>query len=372
MAGGYRGPSTGGAGSCYTSSSVPKIPIPARLERPLVKTFLGAPEPLLRRLGGPARRSAEGYELDPQLQMLLRMMELSGEPELHDGSIHDARRRMLRSGPMLDYADVRRVTTEDRKIPGPESPLAVRVYRPRDRREGGLVYFHGGGFALGSIESHDGVCRVLAERARATVISVEYRLAPEHPYPAAVLDAVAATRWVLENAESLGLAPGAVAIGGDSAGGNLSAVVSLALRGEARRPVFQLLVYPAVDFTRSHRSHALFAEGLLLTKRSIDWFLERYLTGRDLHRDPRVSPIFAEDLAGLPPAFVVTAGFDPLRDEGCAYADRMREAGVKVEHVCAEGMLHGFFNMGGVVRAADALVHHAAARLRRALASARA
>jgi acetyl esterase len=346
---------------------VPKIPIPARLERPLLKALLGAPEPVLRRLAGPPRRSADGYELDPQIQLLLRMMRLAGEPELHEGTIRDARQRMLRSGSMLDYAEVRGVTTENRTIPGPASALAARVYRPRGRGKGGLVFFHGGGFVLGSIDSHDGVCRALAERARITVVSVDYRLAPEHPFPAAVEDAIAATRWVLENAESLGLAPDAIAVGGDSAGGNLSAVASLALAREARCPAFQLLVYPAVDFTRSHRSHALFREGLVLSEASIDWFLERYLAGRDLHRDPRVSPLFVEDLEGLPPALVFTAGFDPLRDEGSAYAARMRDAGVDVEHVCAEGMPHGFFNMGGIVRTADQLIHHAAARVRRAL-----
>jgi acetyl esterase len=231
-----------------------------------------------------------------------------------------------------------------------------------------LVWFHGGGFALGSIRSHDGVCRALAQRSRAAVIAIDYRLAPEHPFPAAVEDAIATARWVIANAAALDVDAAAIAIGGDSAGGNLTAVVTQALRHDDKRPAFQLLVYPAVDFTREHASHEHFSEGFILSRASIDWFIGHYLSSTDLFRDPRASPLFTEDLSGLPPALVLTAGFDPLRDEGRRYAERMREAGNDVEHVCADGMLHGFFNMGGMVRAADAIIHRAAEKLRRALA----
>ncbi|MBL9023871.1 MAG: alpha/beta hydrolase [Myxococcales bacterium] len=348
---------------------MPKLPIPARLERPLLKAVLGAPEPVLLRLAGVRARSPEGYDLDPQVATLLRMMRLAGEPELTDGSVSDARRRMERNGPLLDYTDVRGIDTHDRTIPGPTSALRVRVYRSKRGSRAGLVFFHGGGFVLGSIASHDGVCRALVELADVTVISVDYRLAPEHPFPAGLEDAEAATRWVLDNAESLGLSPTAVAVGGDSAGGNLAALVCLALARAERRPAFQLLVYPATDFRRGHASHRHFAEGFLLGERSIDLFLERYLNGRDLVRDPRVSPLLADDHTGLPPALVLTAGFDPLRDEGAAYAARLRAAGVDAHHVCAESLVHGFFNMGGMVRAADEVIRRAAARLRDALHS---
>lgn len=352
---------------------MPKIPIPARLERPLLQAALGAPDLVLRRLAGARPRTPEGYQLDAQVSMLLKLMWLSGEPELTDGSVAEARARMERSGPLLDYRDVAGVDTHDRTIPGPASPLAARIYRPARTlatpggSRAGLVFFHGGGFALGSIGSHDGVCRTLAREADVTVISIAYRLAPEHPFPAAVDDAVAATRWALDNAERLGLDPGAIAVGGDSAGGNLAAVVSQVLVDAERRPAFQLLVYPATDFRRGHASHRHFAEGFLLGERSIDWFLDRYLGGRDLVRDPRVSPLLAEHVGGLPPALVLTAGFDPLRDEGAAYADRLSQAGVDAHLVCAEGLVHGFFNMGGVVRVADHVIKHAASRLRAAL-----
>ena len=345
-----------------------RIAIPPPLELPILKVLLGTPAPLLRRFAGPPITAPEGATLDLQLQALLRMMKLAGEPELHEGSIEASRARMDRSAPMLDYRNVEGMAVTDRTIPGAQGPRRARIYRPKDRGRGALVWFHGGGFALGSIRSHDGVCRALAKRARATVISIDYRLAPEHPFPAGVEDAIATSRWVLANAASLDIDAGAVAVGGDSAGGNLTAVVTQALRQDELRPIFQLLVYPAVDFTRQHESHEYFADGFILSRASIDWFIGHYLSSTELFHDPRASPLFAEDLSGLPPALVLTAGFDPLRDEGRRYAERMLAAGNDVEHVCADGMLHGFFNMGGMVRVADAVIHRAAEKLRRALA----
>jgi len=345
----------------------PRFVIPPRLERPIVKAILRAPGPLLRRFAGAPIRSPEGLTLDLQLQVLLRMMKLTGEPELHEGSVEASRHRMDRSARLLDFDGVDGVAVTDRTVPGAAGPRPARLYRPKDGGRGGLVWFHGGGFALGSITSHDGVCRALAKRARVTVISVDYRLAPEHPFPAGVEDAITASRWILANAATLDLDPRAIAIGGDSAGGNLTAVTTLALKHDERRPAFQLLVYPGVDFTRQHASHDHFADGFILSRASIDWFIERYLPSSEHVRDPRASPLFAEDLSGLPPALVLTAGFDPLRDEGTRYAERLREAGNDVEHLSADRMLHGFFNMGGVVRSADAIIHRAAEKLRRAL-----
>lgn len=345
----------------------PSLRIPPRLERPLLQLLLNAPRPILRRVLGSPVSSPDGLELDLQLQLLLKMMKLTGEPELFEGTVEEARARMERSARLMDYADVPGVTTEDTTVAGAEGTLRARVYRPSRSGRGGLVWFHGGGFVLGSIDSHDGICRALAGRVGITVISVDYRLAPERPFPAGLEDAIAATRWVLANASSLGVDPAAIAIGGDSAGGNLSAVVAQALANEALRPAFQLLIYPATDATRSEPSHSYFKEGLILTRESVTWFLERWLPAKDRYRDPRASPLFAEHLEGLPPALVVTAGFDPLRDEGRRYAERLRAAGVDAELLEANGMVHGFINMGALVREADRVVNVIADRLRRAV-----
>jgi len=214
------------------------------------------------------------------------------------------------------------------------------------------------------------LCRGLASKAAVVVVSVDYRLAPEHPFPAAPDDAIAAMRWVLENAALLGIDPARVAVGGDSAGGNLSAVVALALRDETRRPAFQLLIYPATDLTRAMPSHAMFRDSYFLSRAAGDWYLGHYLSDPADAKHPKASPLFADDLSRLPPALVITAGFDPLRDEGKAYADRMRAAGVEVELVCAEGQMHGFCVLGGALREGARIVDLAAARLRTALAKA--
>ena len=277
---------------------------------------------------------------------------------------------------MLDLMDVQDVGVSDRVVGGAIGDLRARVYTPVASPAHGassrpaLVWFHGGGFVMGSIESHDGVCRGLASRAGLIVISVAYRLAPEHPFPAPVEDAVAATRWILAHAAELGVDPRAAAVGGDSAGGNLSAVVAQALRGDALRPAFQLLVYPATDCTRSTRSHALFQDGYILSREAIDMFMQSYLPDPKTRTDPRASPFFASDLSGLPPAMVLTAGFDPLRDEGDAYAANLAAAGVVVEHVPLAGMVHGFFSMAGAVREADRTLDRVAGSLRKALAAA--
>ena len=200
-----------------------------------------------------------------------------------------------------------------------------------------------------------------------TVVSVDYRLAPEDRFPAGLEDALAVTRWVLENGREIGIDPEAVAVGGDSAGANLAAVVAQTLRVSERRPAFQLLAYPPTDATCRLPAHQLFAEGFLLSERTIQWFLDHYVADRSLETEPRVSPLFAKDLSGLPPALVLTAGFDPLRDEGRAYADRMRSAGVTVEYVCAQGSLHGFLSTAGGLRESARMLSHAADALRSAL-----
>jgi acetyl esterase len=344
--------------------------IPVQVERAVARSLLLLPPPVLRRIVGPARHSPDGLTLDLQLQALLWLIGVTKVPALSGGDVAVARASLDRAAPTLDLVTPD-VAVYDRTVPGGAGPRRARVYVPVSAPSSnapGLVFFHGGGWVVGSIESHDRLCRALAHRAALVVVSVDYRLAPEHPFPAAPDDAIAATRWVLENAALLGVDAARVAVGGDSAGGNLAAVVSLALRDDARRPAFQLLIYPATDLTRALPSHAMFADSFFLSKAAGDWYLGHYLREAADAKKPLASPLFATDLSRLPPALVITAGFDPLRDEGKAYADRMREAGVAAEHVCVEGQMHGFLVMGGALRDGERAVDLAAARLRSALA----
>jgi acetyl esterase len=265
-------------------------------------------------------------------------------------------------GPVVDVA-----------IPGPGGDVPARVYRPTaDGIAPVLVWYHGGGWTIGDVETSDPTARKLCQRAGVVVVSVDYRLAPEHPYPAAPDDAWAALTWVAEHIGEHGGDPARLAVGGDSAGGNLAALVAIRARdlgGPAIR--HQLLVYPATDLTMRHPSIVENGEGYFLTKATMDWFLDHYLGADRSHGDPAspaVSPLAVEDLTGLPPAQVLTAELDPLRDEGDAYAARLADAGVPVDHVSGPGLIHGFFAMGGVSPDADAAAVAAAERLRAALA----
>jgi acetyl esterase len=260
----------------------------------------------------------------------------------------------------------------DRTAPGPAGEIPVRVYVPTS--ESGprpvLVYFHGGGWVIGDIETHDCTVRAVAEASGATVVSVDYRLAPENPFPAALDDCIAAVRWVADNAAELDIDPARLAVGGDSAGGNLAAVVAHELRsGGGPEACFQLLVYPVTDGTMAHRSVEENAEGYFLTKDTMDWFWEQYVGDGD-RTGARVSPMHLPDeaLAGLPPALVITAEYDPLRDEGEAYATRLAAAGVDVTSRRFDGMIHGFFSMRDLVPEGKVAVDEAGAALRRALA----
>jgi acetyl esterase len=301
------------------------------------------------------------------MQAVLWLMRQTHLPQMHEGTLAQVRANSERAARVLAVTGVRDVEVRDVRVHGAAGERGARVYtlRGAPRPSSGLVWFHGGGFVFGSIASHDAVCRALASLSRAVVVSVDYRLAPEYPFPAGAEDAVAATRAVLARAADFGIDPRAVAVGGDSAGGNLSAVVAQALRGDALRPAFQLLVYPATDCRRGAPSHAQFRDGFLLTEAAIDWFMERYQPVID---DPRASPLLAPDVGGVAPALVITAGFDPLRDEGKAYAEKMKDAGVFVESWCCEGMLHGFFSMAGSASEARRVLVRAAAKMREALA----
>ncbi|MEJ2120311.1 MAG: alpha/beta hydrolase [Alphaproteobacteria bacterium] len=260
---------------------------------------------------------------------------------------------------------------EDRTIQGPDSPIPLRIYTPEaDGALPILVYFHGGGWVFGDIDTHDAMCRIIADKAGCLVVSVDYRLAPEHKFPAGLEDCIAATRWCAAHGSEIGGDPKRLAVGGDSAGGNLAAATAQAARdGGGPTLAFQWLIYPAVDFTADNASLKDNADGYLLTKAAIDWTLAQYTAGPGEAQDPRASPGLERDLAGLPPALVQTAEFDPLRDEGEAYGKALKAAGVPVETIRYDGMVHGFMRMGALVdRAHDGLADGAVA-LKKAFAN---
>jgi acetyl esterase/lipase len=310
--------------------------------------------------------------LDPQVQAVIDMVARSGRPAYHTLSPKDARQLFLETRPAAtptppEIGSVRNVVAET-----PQGAIPLRVYRPAGLPDAtslpAYVYFHGGGWVIGDLETHDVLCRQLTAASGASVISVDYRLAPEHKFPAAADDAWAATRWIVAHAAELGLDAGRLAVGGDSAGGNLAAVVALMAR-DAGGPAIrqQVLIYPVVDVMRETRSYADFAEGYMLTRDSMRWFVAHYLRSKDDAGDWRVSPLRAPSLARLPPALIVTAGFDPLRDEGEMYAGRLRDAGVTVDYVCYGGMVHGFAGMGKLIDTAQRAVSLIGDTLRQAL-----
>ena len=238
----------------------------------------------------------------------------------------------------------------DGAFAGPASEIRFRRYRPMGAKAGllpTLIYYHGGGFVIGNIETHDSTCRRLANKSRCQVISIDYRLAPEHPFPAPIDDGVAAFRHIRDNAESFGVDETRIAVGGDSAGGAMAAVVCQICRdAKETGPAFQMLIYPATDSSRESASRKDFAEGYFLSGALMAWFWEAYVPDEDTDlSDLRLSPLLAKDFSGLPPAFVLTAGYDPLRDEGRAYADKLIDAGIKTTYVNYPGTIHGFFSL---------------------------
>jgi acetyl esterase len=319
-----------------------------------LRGVVNLPDSLLAGLIGPLPRNDRGVELDLRAALLIEAIDRAGLNRPERAGPARARAHMDTHAVLIDVP-AQPCEVEERSLPGATGPLRAVVFRPTGEASELplLVYLHGGGFVIGSATSHANVCRLLAARARCVVVSVEYRLAPEHRFPAAVDDVLAAFRHVREHARSFGGRSDRVAIGGDSAGGNLAAVTCLALRdaGEAP-PLLQALIYPCTDCRRGHASHQQFATGFFLDRPKIDWFMDNYLERPEQTTDPRASPLLATRLDDLPPALVLTAGFDPLRDEAFEYVDRLRDAKVGVEHHCAERLIHGFFNMGGAVPAA--------------------
>ena len=306
--------------------------------------------------------------LHPQAEKLLSLLQgaLPRDPAVLSPAALRAGYRALvagRRGPEVEKV-------EDRRIPGPGGEIPVRLYRPRTRGPLPLlVFLHGGGFVVCDLDTHDPLCRLLANAVGCAVLSVDYRLAPEAKFPAAPEDCYAATCWAAENARALGTDPSRIAVAGDSAGGNLAAVVAQQVRDRSGPDlVHQLLIYPVTHHAFDTLSYRENAEGYFLTRGMMEWFWNHYLEKPEHGRDPLASPLVAEDVSGLAPATVVTAEFDPLRDEGEAYAERLRAAGVPVELQRYDGMFHGFFAMTEMLDTAREAMEHAAGRLRAAFA----
>lgn len=295
--------------------------------------------------------------LDPQIKTLHEA--IPGGLGLPMGDPVEAREifRALNVGVAESQPPADLAAEEDIELPGPAGALRARIYRPHGAGPlPTLVYFHGGGFIVGDIEAYDMQASTLAERAGVVLLSVDYRLAPEHRFPAGVEDAEAATRWALTNVARLGGDAARVAVGGDSAGANLAAVTAQTLRGEQARPSAQLLIYPVLDFANEYPSRSENANAPLLTEERMEWFNGLYLPDRANPRDPRLSPLLVDDFSGLPSALVATAGYDPLRDEGMRYAEALSAAGVPLRHLHYGSLIHGFLGLGPFSEcAADAI-----------------
>jgi acetyl esterase len=348
--------------------------LPPKLEHRLLRTVCGLPPGVHRMLFG-RRVASEGQVLARDIQALLAMSRLGGVVDLYAGMPPAvARRESQYSGRMIAGRPIPMARVEARAIPGEAGPIPARLYVPGGQPAGEpaplVVFFHGGGFCIGDLETHDGVCRFLAAGSGASVLAVDYRLAPEHPFPAAVEDAWSAFAWAAANAAELGADPHRIAVAGDSAGGNLSAVVSLLAReGGGPAPALQLLLYPITDAEGLMASRQTYRRGYLLTEPDMEAFERDYLPDGVDPADPRISLLQVADLSGLPPAYVVTAGFDPLRDEGEAFAMRLREAGTPAALRRHPGLIHAFANNFAVCPTARAALSEAAGALRMGLAA---
>jgi len=294
--------------------------------------------------------------LDPDSAAVYKAFLEANRPPYENGTPTQAREMYLAARFVSNPEPPELESARDISIPAPHGAIPARIYTPKQlRKKDGLapclVFLHGGGFVIGNLDSHDVVCRKLAHEGEMIVISVDYRLAPEHKFPAAVEDSITATKWVAANAKQLGVDAARLVVGGDSAGGNLSAVTAIAVRESGPKLAGQLLIYPSTDFRMNHPSHSEPETSLLLTHSVIKWFIDHYMGGAD-RDDWRASPVRAK-LAGLPPAYVLVAGGDPLRDEGNEYAERLKQAGVAVTYRFFPGQFHGFFTMGKLLGQAN-------------------
>ena len=320
--------------------------------------MLALPPAIQVRLSGRPPIAVDGVTLHPQMQLILALRALLRPARLLDPIALEARAQLRRDALAIAGRPIPVGAVSDLVIDGGSGhAMSARHYAPAGAPQPLLVYYHGGGFVAGDLDTHDGLCRRICRDADVHVLSVDYRLAPEHPFPAAVEDAMAAFRWAYAHAAALGAMPGKVAVGGDSAGGNLAAVVgqmTAAAGGPA--PCAQVLIYPPTDRTTTRPSLELFSDSFFLTRADIDWYHLQYTGSTIAQPDPAQNSLCAKNFSGLPPALVVTAGFDPLRDEGEAYADALRQAGVPVSLKRFDGLLHGFCSMQTISPACDAAV----------------
>ena len=313
--------------------------------------------------------------LDPQAEILLGLAKQAALPEFWQLTPDQAREQFITRVRKTEARDsIHR--SRDQRIPGLASDIPLRIYWPREARAGELfpclLWFHGGGFVIGNLDTHDSACRMLANQTDCMVVAVDYRLAPEFKFPAAVDDCRAALRWLALHAREIGADPERIAVGGDSAGANLATVMALLARDEGHpKLVFQLLLYPCTAPEPEAPSHRKFADGYLLTRQTIVWFYKHYLRTQRDTQDFRFAPLMAKDLSSLPPALVMIAGYDPLRDEGVEYATKLIEAGNRVTLVNYEGMMHGFVLAGGMLDAAKQAIAQSAAALREAFRDAK-
>jgi acetyl esterase len=309
--------------------------------------------------------------LDPQVKRFLKLLHASAGPGMEDMTVAERREGLVAlmrlAGPPVQVARV-----EERTVPGAESPLPVRIYTPTGTTDPllpGLVYFHGGGFVAGTLDTHDGTARALAEASGCRLVSVDYRLAPEHRFPAALEDAVATVTYIGANLQDFGIDPKRFGISGDSAGGNLAAAACQALARAQGPPIaLQVLLCPILDYSPATDSRRELASGYLTDEATFDHDLRYYLPAGVDVADPRLSPLRTEDLSGLPRAVIHTAEFDPLRDEGRLYFERMTRAGVQVSYTCHGGMIHLFYALGGAIPYARTAITQIGAEIRAAMA----
>lgn len=343
--------------------------IPVRWLAGVADALLRGPKPVLRLIAGRPIR-IDGQQLALEAQVLMRLRSLSGDT-LIGSSPQQARDRLRRYTALVAGPTIQPVAARDLRIPADHGSIPARLYTPASitKRSAALIFMHGGGFVVGSMDSHDNLCRFIAKHADVRVLSVDYRLAPEHPFPNGLGDACTAFQHTIAHAAELNIDPDRIALGGDSAGGSLAAVTALlAAREGGVRPAFLLLFYPATDAIGKHASKELFGDGFLLTADEITWFIDHYCPELAQRTDDRVSPLLADDLSGLPPTYLVTAGFDPLRDEGEAFGRRIAEAGVPIVIRRQEDLFHGFANVLGAGSRCREAVFEAVGALRTGLA----
>jgi acetyl esterase len=341
-----------------------------RLESSFVRGLAGLPDGLLRTVVRPPV-AIDGQQLEVEVQLVLKLLALAGEPPLETLEVAQARARVADDAQAFEGRKLAVERVEQVTVSGAAGPLDARLYVPPGNAEhdGLLVFFHGGGFVVCDLETHDNTCRFLAREAGARVLAVDYRRAPEQRFPAAIEDALATFRFAVEHASELGADPARVAVGGDSAGGNLAAgVAQLTAADAGPAPAFQVLFYPWLDLSSKRESYRLFGDGFITTEATLDWYAGNYVAEPSDALDARCSPLRAETLDGIAPAYIATAGFDPLRDEGEEYAQRLRAARVPVALRRHTGLIHGFVNAIGVGHTGREALLEAAGALRVGLA----